>query len=123
MATFPSIFTQPPERQYQLPTGGSSETVLLTGVKVIHKRGSLVSNAPFSFLFTNLTLTRAQLISTHYRGERKRGFQIPVDLWANHDSLYDVVPAVQEYRYNSPPSRRQNAAGLYDVTVELVTMF
>jgi len=124
MATFPSILVQPFNRTYDLQRDASSAATMLTGVQVQYKHGPRVGNAPFSFVFTNLRLAQADQISAHYREQKQhKGFQIPQIIWASHPSLYDVTSASQEYRYSAPPRRSTNQAGLYDVTVEFVTMF
>lgn len=122
MATFPSL--QALSRSYDLtPVPSSAYESERTGVSITFLHGTTATNRIIRIGFPSIKLADADAIGAHYLGEKQHGrFPIPTSLWQSHNSLYDVTPANQLYKYNRPPSREYEDGGLYTVTVELRTV-
>lgn len=122
MATFPSI--QADERSYAVAPSPFAEVRQLNGFAVVFQRGRTATNHSFEITFPALTRSTAELISSHYRGQRQHTpFDIPSSLWQSHASLYDVVPANQLYRYINPPSWDPTEGCLFNVTIQIQSVF
>jgi hypothetical protein len=122
MATFPSL--QALFRAYSLtPRTSSIYETDTTRAAIVFRHGIVATNRPIEFGFPSITLSDANLILTHYLGERQHGrFMIPVTLWQIL-GLYEVTPANQLYKYNAPVLKEYiRNSGLYNVNVSLKTV-
>ena len=121
MAAFPPIQAQ--ERFYSLPVRPASELQQFGGVRVVWLHGPSASNAQITIVFPACTLAVADSITAHFLGQRQHDpFPIDTAQWQSHDSLYDLAPYPQLYRYLAAPSREYRD-GLYDVTIQITTFY
>ena len=123
MATFPAL--EPISRSYGLGAHIISAVSGQNGDTTAFLHSAHATDVPITLAFPDLTLAEVQLIRTHYNSQRGTvlPFDIPVEVWRTHDSLYDVVLSGMSYRYAEPITETPKDGGLYDVTVSLVSHF
>ena len=121
MAAFPNI--EPIERSYDLGSHSIGRTTFNNGDETRFLHGSLAVDVPLPLRFAAISLTKARLISDHFRDHGTvRLFTIPAHLWRTHSSQTDVVPAGFLWRYSAPPEETPRDGGLFDVTVSLLSV-
>jgi hypothetical protein len=121
MAAFPSI--EPLERSYDLGSHPISRATFNNGDETRFLHGSLAVDVPLPLRFVAISLTKARLISDHFRDHGTvRLFTIPAHLWRTHSSQTDVVPAGFLWRYSGPPEETPRGGGLFDVSVSLLSV-
>jgi len=121
MAAFPSI--EPLERSYDLGSHPIATAIFNNGDETRFLHGSLAVDVPVDLRFVAISLTKARLISAHFRDHGTvRLFTIPAHLWRTHSSQTDVVPAGSLWRYSAPPEETPRGGGLFDVIVSLLSV-
>jgi len=122
MAAFPDI--EPLERSYDLGSHPIAAATFNNGDETRFLHGPYAAvDVPVALRFVAIGLTKARLISDHFGAHGTvRLFTIPVHLWRTHTSPTDVVPAGFAWRYSSPPEEVPRGGGLFDVSVNLLSV-
>ena len=122
MAAFPSI--EPIERSYDLGAHPIGVATFSNGDETRFLHGAYAAvDVPLPLRFVAISLTKARLISDHFRDHgTMRLFTIPPHLWRTHSSPTDVVPAGFLWRYSGPPEETPRDGGLYDVALSLLSV-
>ena len=122
MTAFPDI--EPLDRSYDLGAHPIGVATFNNGDETRFLHGPyFATGVPVALQFPAISLTKARLISDHFGTHGTvRAFTIPAHLWRTHSSRTDVVPAGFAYRYSGPLEETPRDGGLFDVSVNLLSV-
>lgn len=121
MATFPSL--EPYRRSWDFGRYAITEEPAwaTASIRYRHGSGSRLDQA-LNLSYAYLSDAEAQLIRDHYIGQQggMLAFNLPAIIWSGLSE--PPVDTGVQWVYASPPEEDQRSGGLYDISINLVTV-
>lgn len=119
---FPAL--RPAKRSYSLGAFAVSNETGYGGNEVKFLHSERVSGLNMQLEYQYLTQAESALIRNHYRSQQGSviPFVLPIDIWAGHTNISNIVPLGTAWHYVTPPTEEQLSGGYVNTVVSLQTV-
>lgn len=122
MATFPALM--PARREWAFPDYPTLRYSTQAWGEIVFQYGDQPTETPLELVYTLLDEQEMQLLRDHFIIQRQTmPFPLPSIIWAGYQLpvAQTIFPITSQWLYASELEEEPVAAGLYDVTVSLIT--